>query len=190
MSKEVGEPLAAIIERLDESTARTLLERAATESAAIAAAVRLAVAVPADRVGILRAEADAVLKTRRYLDYREANEWALDAGVVVDAMEAEAESNPSRELLKLVELSVGRVVRVILRSDDSSGMMGDVARRVLAIHEQVALAGVGEPKALARWMIKFGFDDQDFFTIDPVLYAPALGDTGMAAYLKLVCHSR
>ncbi len=107
-------------------------------------------------------------------------------GVVVDAIEAEAESNPSRELLKLIELSVGRVVKVILKSDDSSGMMGDVAHRLLAVHEQVAAAGAAEPKALARWMIKFGFDDQDFFTIDPVVYAPALGDKGMAVYRKSV----
>ena len=131
-------------------------------------------------------ERDAAVRTRRHLDYREANDWALDAGVLVDAMEAEAERNPSRELLKLIELSVGRVARVILKSDDSSGMMGDVAHRLLAIHEQVALAGVAEPKALARWMIKFGFDDQDFFTIDPVRYAPALGDKGMALYRDAV----
>ena len=163
-----------------------LLERAAAESAAIGAAVRLAVAVPADRVRILRAEADSVLRTRRHLDYREANEWALEAGVVVDEMEAEAAGNPSRELLKLIELSVGRVVKVILKSDDSSGMMGDVAHRLLAIHEQVSLAGVAEPKALARWMIKFGFDDQDFFTIDPVTYAPALGEKDMAVYRTAV----
>jgi len=186
VSQDADESLAEIIDRLDGTTARILLERAATESAAIAAAARLAVAAPADRVAILRAEADAVLKTRRHLDYREANEWALDAGVVVDAIEAESESNPSRELLKLIELSVGRVVRVILRSDDSSGMMGDVAQRLLVIHGQVSLAGVGEPKALARWMIKFGFDDQDFFTLDPVLYAPALGDKGLALYRNTV----
>lgn len=178
--------LSELIERLDEPTAKMLLERAAAESAAIAAAVRLAVAVPADRVRILRAEADSVLRTRRHLDYREANEWALEAGVVVDAMQAEAAGNPSRELLKLIELSVGRVVKVILKSDDSSGMMGDVAHRLLAIHEQVSLAGVAEPKALARWMIKFGFDDQDFFMIDPVRYAPALGDKGMGIYRDAV----
>ena len=54
------------------------------------------------------------------------------------------------------------------------------------MHEQVFLAGVAEPKALARWMIRFGFDDQDFFMIDPVLYASALGDKGMALYRKAV----
>ena len=181
-----AEPLADLIERLDEATVRSLLERAATESAGIAAAVRLAASDPTGRVAVLRAEADDVLRTRRHLGYREANAWALDAGVLVDAIEAEAKCNPSRELLRLIELSVGRVVTVILKSDDSSGMMGDVARQLLAVHEQVALTGVAEPKALARWMIKFGIDDQDFFTIDPVAYATALGDQGMAAYRKSV----
>ena len=184
--QDEDESLAEIIGRLDEPTAKMLLERAAAESGTMAAAVRLAVAVPADRVAILRGEADSVLRTRRHLDYREANAWAFDAGAVVDEIEAEAAANPSRELLKLIELSVGRVVKVILKSDDSSGLMGDVAHRLLAIHVQVSLAGVAEPKALARWMIKFGFDDQDFFTIDPVLYAPALADKGMAAYRKAV----
>ena len=181
-----GETLGEIIDGLDESTVKMLLERAAGDSAAVAAAVRLAFAVPADRVAILRSRADSVLRVRRHLNYHEANDWALDAGAVVDEIEAEAALYPSRELLKLVELSVGRVVRVILRSDDSSGMMGDVARRLLTIHEQLSLAGVAEPKALARWMIKFGVDDQDFFTIDPVRYAPALGDKGMALYRKTV----
>ncbi len=77
---EDPELLAEAIERLDEATAKMLLERAATESAGMAAAVRLASAGPADRVAILRAEADGVLRTRRHLGYREANEWALDAG--------------------------------------------------------------------------------------------------------------
>lgn len=74
MGDDGAESLAEIIERLDEATAKMLLERASAESSAVAATVRLAVAVPADRVAILRAEADAVLRTRRHLDYREANE--------------------------------------------------------------------------------------------------------------------
>lgn len=181
-----GGSLAEVIDQLGESEAKSLLERAARESPAIAAAVRLAVAGPAGRVAILRAESDSVMRTRRHLGYLEANAWAAEASDVVDAMEAEAARTPSRELLKLIELSVGRVVKVIMRSDDSSGMMGDVARRLLAIHEQVSLAGVGDPKALARWMIRFGFDDQDFFSIDPVAYAPALDDKGLANYRKTV----
>jgi len=107
-------------------------------------------------------------------------EWAQDAGVVVDDIAAEARSAPSRELLKLVELAIGRVVKVILRADDSSGMIGGVAGQLLDTHALICDSGVADAKALAKWMVRFGFDDQDFFTVDPVRYATALGDDGLA----------
>ena len=54
------------------------------------------------------------LRTRRHLGYRESMEWARDAGTVVDEITAAALSAPSRELLKLVELAINQVVKVIL----------------------------------------------------------------------------
>jgi hypothetical protein len=35
------------------------------------------------------------------------------------------------------------------------------------------------PAQLVRWMIRFSFDDQDFFVLDPVRYAHALGERGL-----------
>ena len=35
-------------------------------------------------------------------------------------------------------------------------------------------------------MVRFGFDDQDFFTLDPVAYAPALGDEGLMLLRRTV----
>src|SRR5919201_4848754 len=35
-------------------------------------------------------------------------------------------------------------------------------------------------------MIRFGFDDQDFFEVDPVRCASALGEAGLAAYRDAV----
>ncbi|MDA8063040.1 MAG: hypothetical protein M0T80_11540 [Actinomycetota bacterium] len=35
-------------------------------------------------------------------------------------------------------------------------------------------------------MVRFRFDDQDFFEVDPVRYADALGDLGLAAYRREV----
>ena len=113
-------------------------------------------------------------------------EWARDAGQVVDEITTAALSAPSRELLKLVQLATNRVVKVILHADDSSGMIGDLARQLLETHEQICRAGVADPKALAKWMVRFGFDDQDFFTIDPVRYSTALGENGLAAVRRAV----
>lgn len=48
--------------------------------------------------------------------------------MVVDEIAAKAATAPSRELLSLVEKkAVGRVVKVILKADDSSDMIGGLA---------------------------------------------------------------
>ena len=174
-----------LVERLADGDVRRLLLEAAARNGDVARTIRLATATPADRLATLRSELDS-LRTRRHLDYRGSMAWADDALIVVDEIATAAETAPSRELLKLVELAVGRVVKVIMYADDSSGAIGDVARRLLEIHEQLGDAGVADPKALAKWMIRFSFDDQDFFNPDPVRYAAALGDSGLAVVRREV----
>jgi hypothetical protein len=177
--------LAEVLGRLDDETVRALLLRAAGDHDDVGRAIRLAAAAPADRVSALRGELGA-LSTRRHLGYRESIEWAREAGTVVDEIAAEAASAPSRELLAVVERAIGRVVKMILKADDSSGMIGGLARQLLETHEQICDAGVADPMALAKWMVRFGFDEQDFFTVDPVRYAAALGDKGLTALRRAV----
>ena len=76
------------------------------------------------------------------------------------------------------------MVKVILRADDSNGMIGDLARDLLELHAQACQPGVADPAKLAKWMVKFCFVDQDFFEVDPVRYAPGLGEKGVAAYRR------
>lgn len=74
-------------------------------------------------------------------------------------------------------------VTVILRSDDSSGVMGDAIVRLLRLHPLAAAAAQPPATRLVEWLVTFQFDGrQDFFHLDPVAYAPALGDAGMARY--------
>lgn len=86
----------------------------------------------------------------------------------------------------VVELAINRIIKVILRAGDSSGMIGDLAQQLLEAHAQICDAGVADPKALAKWMVRFGFDEQDFFTVDPVRHSTALGDNGLAALRRSV----
>lgn len=180
-----GEPVEGVIERLAEGELRALLLKAAADHGDVARAVRLAGAAPAERVLALRSAVDD-LRTRRFLGYRESMEWANDADVVVDEIARAAEASPSRELLALVELAVGRVAKLIEHADDSSGSIGDVAHALLTVHERLCDAGVADPVALAKWMIKFGIDDQDFFNLDPVRYADALGEPGVTLLRRVV----
>ena len=148
--------------------------------------VRLVTARAAGDLAQLRAEVDRGLRTRRFLGYRESMEWARSARPIVAELEAAVRTSPSRELVELLQRAIGHVVKVILHADDSSGLIGDVARELLAVHALACDAGVADPVKLAAWMIRFRFADQDFFEVDPVRYASALGEDGIAAYRHAV----
>jgi hypothetical protein len=175
-----------LVGRLDDVTVRRLLADAAMRDEETARGVRLAAAGPEERLEVLRAEVDSGLRTRRHLGYWESSEWAAEARPVVAALAEAVEAGPSRELVELLQRAVGHVVKVILRADDSNGMIGDLARDLLELHAQACEPGVADPTKLAKWMVKFCFVDQDFFEVDPVRYASALGDKGLAVYRREV----
>jgi hypothetical protein len=179
-----GESVEALVAGLDPDEVAALLVRAALEYDDVARAVQLAAAPAADRVRVLRSAIDEGLRTRRFLGYRESSAWASDGRVVVEDLAAEVIQRPSRELVVLLERAIGHVVKVILHADDSDGAIGGLATELLDLHAQVCDAGVADPVALARWMVRFTFEDQDFFVVDPVRYAAALGDRGVATYRR------
>ena len=138
----------------------------------------------------LRAEIDRGLRTRRFLGYYESRAWAIEAAPIVDAVGEAVASSPTEELVLLIQRAVGHVVKVILRADDSDGMIGDLASELLELHALACDNGVANPVKLARWIVRFCFDDQDFFEIDPVRYAPALREQGLTAYRREVHRRR
>lgn len=181
-----GDELTDLVGRLAEGTPRDLVLRAAKRYEDVARSVRLASASPVDRASVLRAEVDRGLRTRRYLDSWESSAWAHDGAPVVDALAEAVADGSTQELVILLERAAGHVVKVILRADDSDGMIGDLAHQVLQLHATACDSGAADPVKLARWMVRFSFDDQDFFFVDPVRYERALGDKGLAAYRREV----
>lgn len=148
--------------------------------------VRLIAASGAGDLAQLRAEVDRGLRTRRLLGYHESGEWARAARPIVAELENAVDASPSRSLVELLQRAVGHVVKVIMHADDSDGLIGDMARDLLALHARACDAGVADPVDLAAWMVRFGFDDQDCFEVDPVRYASALGPSGLGAYRDAV----
>jgi uncharacterized Zn finger protein len=148
----------------------------------------------AKRVGVdltqLRTEVDTRLRTPRFLDYWESSEWARAATPVVAAIGDLLAVSPSAELLGLIERAIGHVVKVILRADDSNGEIGGLVAALLEFHVLVCDSGVADPVKLARWMVRFTFDEQDFVVLDPKRYAGALGETGLAVYRKEIDRRR
>jgi hypothetical protein len=174
------------VDRLDEQVVRRLLVSAAEWHEDVARSVRLAGAGAEERIAVLKAMVDNELRTRRFLDYGGSSSWARDASPIVDALAEEVAVEPSAELVVLLQRAAGHLVKVILRADDSNGMIGDLARRVLELHRQASAFGLADPAALAKWMVRFAFEDQDFFAVDPVAYVDALGEKGLAVYRREV----
>ena len=111
-----------------------------------------------------------------------ANAHGRQMHEAVDLLEA-AQDPPPAERLAVCQKAIVSAVAVILKADDSSGIIGDAVRRLLNLHPQLAAQAQPSVARLVDWLIAFQFDGrQDFFEIDPVAYAPALGDLGLKRY--------
>ena len=184
--RQAEEPLDGLVNSFARDQLAELILDAAARHEDVARAVRLAAARRDGDLGVLRKEVDRALRTRRFLDYWGSMEWAQAGHPVVAELERAVQIASSRELVELLQRAVGHVAKVIQRADDSSGLIGDLERELLDLHARACDAGVADPVKLAAWMIRFRFGDQDYFEVDPVRYAAALGEAGMVAYRTAV----
>lgn len=125
-----------------------------------------------------------VIRTRADLSrWGAANAHGSDMHRAIDVLEAARPSTDPTEFYTVVHAALASAVKVIARADDSSGIIGDACRRLLDLHPRAAADARVAAGKLVDWMVKFQFDgDVDYFELDPVAYAPALGDIGIRAY--------
>ncbi|MGH3332942.1 MAG: DUF6880 family protein, partial [Nocardioidaceae bacterium] len=131
--------------------------------------------------------ADAVLpliRTRADLHrWSAANAHGRQMHEALDLLEQAAATEDPADVYAVTHKALASAIKVIARADDSSGIIGDACRRLLDLHPTAAAAAQVPPARLVDWMMKFQFDgDVDYFQLDPVAYAPALGEHGMATY--------
>ncbi len=131
--------------------------------------------------------ADAVLpliRTRADLHrWSAASAHGRQMHEAVDILEAAIPDTDPGEVYTVTHKALASAITVIARADDSSGIVGDACRRLLALHPKAA-ARAGIPVGrLVDWMMKFQFEGEvDYFELDPVDYAQALGGPGVLAY--------
>ncbi len=131
--------------------------------------------------------ADAVLpliRTRADLHrWSAANEHGHRMHRAVDILEAAFDTRDPADVFAVTSAALASAITIIVRADDSSGVIGDACRRLLGLHP-VAAARASAPAApLVKWMITFQFYGKvDYFELDPVAYSPALGEAGMVLY--------
>jgi tetratricopeptide (TPR) repeat protein len=131
--------------------------------------------------------ADAVLpliRTRADLwRWSATNEHGRQMHDAVAMLQAAAESEDPSDVFAVTQKAIASALKVIMRADNSSGIIGDACRALLDLHPKVAVRAKPPVAKLVDWMVTFQFGNEcDFFTLDPVAYASALGEKGVASY--------
>ncbi|WP_380161797.1 DUF6880 family protein [Kineococcus sp. R86509] len=139
--------------------------------------------------------ADAVLpllRTRADLHrWSSANAHGRQMHDAVDRLEAAVPDADPHDAWTVTHKALASAVTIIARADDSSGIIGDACRRLLDLHPRVAQAASVPVSTLVPWLIRFQFEGEvDYFELDPVAYAPALGELGTARYRAALAEIR
>ena len=112
-----------------------------------------------------------------------SNEHGRQMHEAVEILQQAAETEDPTVVFAVTQKAIASALKVIMRADDSSGIIGDACRALLDLHPQVAARARPPVAKLVDWMMTFQFDSEcDYFHLDPVAYAPALGEKGIAAY--------
>ena len=112
-----------------------------------------------------------------------ANAHGRQMHQAVDLLEAAIPTTEPADAYAVTHKALASAITVIARADDSSGIVGDACRRLLQLHPKLAADAHTPAARLIDWMMSFQFDGEvDYFKIDPVAYAPALGVYGLTLY--------
>ena len=132
----------------------------------------------------LRHEVLPLFRTRAELHrWYAVREYVRGAQEGIEQLHERAREVGAAPVIPYVQKAIASTVRVILRANDSTGAIGDTVHSLLALHARLCAAGSPPPVKLVRWLMTFQFGGtQDFFEIDIIDYADALGPKGMAQY--------
>lgn len=95
------------------------------------------------------------------------------------------ETVDAAEVFAVTQQALAASLKVSMRADDSSGIIGDAITKLVQLHPRAAFAAGAPPEKLAKWLIDFDFNDGNggyFRGIDIVPYTPALGEQGLKLY--------
>jgi hypothetical protein len=70
-----------------------------------------------------------------------------------------AEDDDPAEVFAVTQRAIASALKVIMRADDSSGIIGDACYDLLELHPVMAARSRPAPTKLVDWMVKFQFVD-------------------------------
>ncbi|MBM7787060.1 SWIM zinc finger family protein [Tenggerimyces flavus] len=136
-------------------------------------------------LGAISEQLEELVRRPRKLDARSTVIYGRQLGAASDLLEGLIEAERP-EAVALIQRTLVKVVRLLSSADDASGAIGSAAVRLLELHARACAAVPPKPLQLVRWLVKFSFDDQQYFSIDIADYAEPLGERGIAAFRQEV----
>ena len=134
----------------------------------------------------LRKAIDNATRTKGYVDYRKASNWAFEVATVLETVATLASGPRAALAAELAEYAFDRIMLASQSIDDSDGHCGELLTQAHDIHVASILEARPEPVQLARSLFAREMrDDYDFFDVASESYAEALGEAGLAEYRRL-----
>ena len=123
----------------------------------------------------------------RFVDYREAPEWAFGVNEALDGLEELLDAGFAIEVVDLVEYAHARAEKAIQHVDDSDGWITAISVRLGDLHVRSCIEAQIDPVALARRLVKLELAAElDTFHRAALVYADALGPAGVDEYRRLI----
>jgi uncharacterized Zn finger protein len=123
----------------------------------------------------------------RFVDYRDAPEWAFGVGEALDELEDLLDAGFAIEVVGLVEYAHARAEKAIQHVDDSDGWITAISARLGDLHVRACTEAQIDPVALARRLVKLELAAElDTFHRAALAYAGALGPAGVDEYRRLI----
>ena len=141
-----------------------------------------AASVNLDAVAVRRAVQELILLTRRgYVEYSEAYAYANDVHRAAAAIDDLTEAGGAADAIGIAREAVALLTEASEHVDDSSGVVGDAAHDLLAVHLRACEAAPPDPVSLGDYLAGLLLHSDYGFGPDLADYNGLLGDKGFAA---------
>ncbi len=111
------------------------------------------------------------------------NEYAFEAEQGVSLLQDMADDYGAAGVIPVAQRAISSTFRVLMRADDSNGVIQVVIAELLALHATLCAEAPPSPAKLVTWIQQQQFGEfGEYFPIDVVDYADALGERGIAQF--------
>ncbi|MDO8381634.1 MAG: hypothetical protein Q7T17_01420 [Microbacterium sp.] len=122
--------------------------------------------------------------TRRDMwNWRAVQDYAFEAEQAVPLLADMADDYGAEGVIPVVQKAISSTFRVLMRADDSGGLIQSVIQELLTLHAELCSQSPPAPATLTGWIQKQQFGELgEYFHVDVVDYADALRAAGIVRF--------